>query len=131
MYLRCSFESKPTWKGNSRVLFQNKSSHNPAKMRRSLFPSPTVGYRLKVTQQRSVAAEAIPIRTIHKGQLFFIASSVRVPPAMELPDPGVFAVEADTARRQEEPANDASQRGSLCKLSSSVVKVSQSAGGPL
>src|SRR5436190_24321462 len=97
MYLRCSFESKPAWKGNRRVLFQNKTDHSTAKMSRSVFPSPTVGYRLKVTHQKSVAAEAIPIRTIHKGQLFFIASSMRAPPAMELPGPGVFAAVADTA----------------------------------
>src|SRR5439155_22893439 len=105
MYLRCSFESKPTWKGNSRVLFQNKSSHNPAKMSRSVFPSPTVGYRLKVTQQRKVAAAPIPTRTNQKGQLFFIASSVRAPPATELPGPGVFAAAADTVCLQVIPAN--------------------------
>ncbi len=109
MYLRCSFESKPTWKGNNRVLFQNNSNHNPAKMTESIFPSLTVGYRLKLMHQRKVAAEAIPISTIHKGQLFFIASSERAPPAMELPGPGVFAAAVDTAWRQEEPANEVSQ----------------------
>src|SRR6266699_4570684 len=97
MYLRCSFESKPTWNGNNRALFQNKSNHNAAKMSRSIFPSRSVVDRLKMTQQRKVAAAPIPTRTNHKGQLFFIASSVRAPPAMELPGPGVFAAAADTA----------------------------------
>src|SRR5438132_13173675 len=85
---------------------------------------------LELTFQRKLITEAIAARTIHNGQSFCIASNVSSPPAMELPGPGLFASDASAALRQEEPANDASQLLSLRKCNGSVVKVSQSDGGP-
>src|SRR6266567_7781829 len=131
MYLRCSAESKPAWNGNNRVLFQNNANHSPADMSRSTCSGLTVEVFLESARQRKTATEAIAIRTIHNGQHFFIASSVRVPVVMELPGPGILAVLASAACRQEEPANDVSQPSSLRRLSWSAVKFSHRAGGPL
>jgi hypothetical protein len=72
---------------------------------------------LKLARQRKTAVQAIATRTIQNSQIFFTASSVCSPPAMEFPGPGVVAVAASAVRRHEEPASDASQLSSLRKPS--------------
>src|SRR5262245_49152715 len=131
MYLRCSAESNPAWKGKRRALFQNNSNHTPASTSRNICPSRDALDSPTLICQRKAATEPIAPRTIHNGQLFFMASNVRSPLTMELPGPGVFAVAASAAGRHEEPAKDTSQLSSLRRLDWSAAKVSQSAGGPL
>src|SRR6266508_2479109 len=131
MYLRCSFESKPAWNGRSRVLFQNKNNHMAEISRRTTRSRDGDVKRFKLARQRMTPPQAIPISKIQSGQIFFPASKERSPPATGLPRPGVFAAEARAAFRHEEPANDASQFWSVRTFSRSVIKTSQSAGGPL
>src|SRR5215831_18241154 len=108
MYFRCSVESKPAWKGSNRVLFQNNSSQSTAKISKRIRSSPCSLDFLKLTCQKKANPTAMATRTIQNRQIFFTASNVRSPPAIEFPAPGVFAAAASAAGRHEEPANDAS-----------------------
>src|SRR4029077_5132343 len=109
MLLRCSFESKPSWNGRSRPLFQNNNNHKPARTSSRICPRHRAMDCLKLTFHRNVTTEAIAMRMMEKIQIFFTASNVPSPLATELPAPGVFAHEASAAWRQEEPAKDVSQ----------------------
>src|SRR6185437_6034028 len=113
MYLRCSIESKPTWNGRSRVLFQNKNNHM-AEIRRRTTRSMDCGLnRFKPALQRMTHPQATPISKIQSGQIFFAASKVHSPSATGLPGPGVFAAEASAACLHDEPVKDASQFSSV------------------
>ena len=113
MYFRCAVESKPTWNGRSRVLFQNKNTHMAEIRRRTTRSRDGDVNFFKLTRQRTTPPQAIPISKIQSGQIFFAASRVSSPSATGLPRPGVFAAEASAAFRHDEPANDASQFSSV------------------
>src|SRR5436305_14112733 len=130
MYLRCSLESKPTWNGRSRVLFQNKNNQM-AEIRRRMSRSRDCDSNcFEPARQRMTHPQARPISNIQSGQIFFAASKVLSPSAMGLPGLGVFAAEASTACLHDEPANEASHFSSVRSFSWSLVKTSQSTGGP-
>src|SRR5439155_23886419 len=97
MYLRCYFESNPAWNGNSRALFQNNSNHRPANTKRKICSRRRALNCLKLACQRNAPTEAIAIRTIQNGQMFFTTPNVRSAPAVELPGLGVLAAEASAA----------------------------------
>src|ERR1043166_9775628 len=122
MYLRCSEESKPAWNGNRRAFFQKNSNHKLADSSRGIRSSRDAVRSLTRSCQRKAATEASATRTIHNGQLFFMASSVRSPPTVGLPGPGIFVAVASAAWRQEEPANDTSQLSSLRRPDWSAAK---------
>ena len=130
MYFRCSSASKPAWKGNSRVLFQNNSNHSPETRRRMTRSKLTDVSCLELTRQRMIPAPATASSRIQSGQSFCAASNVRSPPVTALPRPGVFAAVARAAWRHEEPAKATSQFWSVATLSWSPRKASQRAGGP-
>src|SRR6476620_11788754 len=131
MYLRCSLESKPAWNGRSRVLFQNKNNHT-AEIRRRMSRSRDCDVNcFEPARQRTTHPQATAISNIQSGQIFFAAEKVLSTSAMGLPDPGVFGTEASVACLHDEPANDPSHFSSVRSFSSSLVKTSQSAGGPL
>src|SRR6478736_3084345 len=117
MYLRCSIESKPTWNGRSRVLFQNKNNHMAEIRARTTRSRDGDMNCFKFARQRMMPPQAIPISKIQSVHIFFAASRVRSPPATGLPSPGVFAAEASAAPRHEEPANDAFQFSSVRTIS--------------
>src|SRR5258707_4927692 len=104
MYLRCSSESKPTWNGKNRILFQNNSNHRPAMRSSGICSSHRGVDLLRLTLQRKTAIESIAIRTIKKGQDFFATLSVPLLLAIELPAPVVFSNAATTPLGCQEPA---------------------------
>src|SRR5437667_12332803 len=83
MYLRCSSESKPTWTGKSRALFQNNNSHRPAMRTRGICSSHRAVDLLSLTLPRKTATQANAISRIQNGQMFDNASSGRSPPAVD------------------------------------------------
>src|SRR5438874_12684421 len=117
MYVICDFETKPACNGNSRALFQNKSNHKLAMMSRSVFSNHGAVELLNERLQINVITEASAITTIQRSQVFFAASNVSSPPAIELPGPGFFISAASATGRHEEPANETSQLLSLSKPS--------------
>src|SRR6186713_1270797 len=130
MYLRCSLESKPAWNGRSRVLFQNRNNH-VAEIRTRMIRSRDCDFNcFEPARQRMTDPQATPISNIQSSQIFFAAAKVLSTSAMGLPGPGVFGAEASATCLHDEPANDASHFSSVRSLSWSLVKTSQSAGGP-
>src|SRR5262245_61824220 len=127
MYLRCPAESNPVWNGNRRVLFQNNNNQNPANTVTRIRSTQCVENLSTDTRQTTATTHPIPTRMTHRGQVFFIASKVPMPPAMAFPQQGIFAADARAAWCQTDPAIDASQLSSLRTISGPAVKLSQSA----
>ena len=86
-------------------------------MSRSVFSNHGGVELLKERLQINAITEASAITPIQRSQVFFAASNVSSPPAIELPGPGLFIAAANAAGRHEEPANETSQLLSLSKLS--------------